>query len=63
LGSNLRGADGQRILNYGGKRQQIKAIPGRKTDELDSQWLARVFRAGLVKPSYMPEKKIGNSGH
>ena len=38
--------------------QQIKAIPGRKTDELDSQWLARVFRAGLVKPSYIPEKKI-----
>ncbi|MGB9693426.1 MAG: IS110 family transposase, partial [Fervidobacterium sp.] len=38
--------------------QQIKAIPGRKTDELDSQWLARIFRAGLVKPSYIPEKKI-----
>ncbi|MEM3551194.1 MAG: transposase [Candidatus Bathyarchaeia archaeon] len=37
---------------------QVKAIPGRKTDELDSQWLARVFRAGLVKPSYIPEKKI-----
>jgi transposase len=37
---------------------QVKAIPGRKTDELDSQWLARIFSAGLVKPSYMPEKKI-----
>ncbi|MEM3551133.1 MAG: IS110 family transposase [Candidatus Bathyarchaeia archaeon] len=37
---------------------QVKAIPGRKTDELDSQWLARVFRAGLVKPSYIPEKRI-----
>ena len=37
---------------------QVKAIPGRKTDELDSQWLARVFSAGLIKPSYMPEKKI-----
>jgi len=37
---------------------QVKAIPGRKTDELDSQWLARVFSAGLVKPSYIPEKKI-----
>jgi len=38
--------------------RQVKAIPGRKTDELDSQWLARVFSAGLVKPSYIPEKKI-----
>jgi len=37
---------------------QVKAIPGRKTDELDSQWLAKVFSAGLVKPSYIPEKKI-----
>ena len=37
---------------------QVKAIPGRKTDELDSQWLARIFSAGLVKPSYIPEKKI-----
>jgi len=37
---------------------QVKAIPGRKTDELDSQWLARVFSAGLIKPSYIPEKKL-----
>ena len=37
---------------------QVKAIPGRKTDELDSRWLARIFSAGLVKPSYIPEKKI-----
>lgn len=36
---------------------QVKAIPGRKTDELDSQWLARIFSAGLVKPSYIPEKR------
>jgi transposase len=38
--------------------RQVKAIPGRKTDELDSQWLARVYSAGLVKPSYIPEKKV-----
>ena len=37
---------------------QVKAIPGRKTDELDSQWLARVFSAGLIKPSCIPEKKL-----
>jgi len=37
---------------------QVKAIPGRKTDEQNSQWLARVFSARLVKPSYIPEKKV-----
>jgi transposase len=37
---------------------QVKAIPGRKTDELGSQWLARVFSADLIKPSYIPEKKL-----
>lgn len=36
----------------------MKAIPGRKTDELDSQWLARVFSADLIKPSYISKKKI-----
>ena len=35
---------------------QVKAMPGRKTDELDSQWLARVFSAGLIKP-LLPKKK------
>jgi len=37
---------------------QVKAIPGRKTDELDSQWLARIFSADLIKPSYIPKKKM-----
>jgi len=41
--------------------KKLKAIAvkgGGKIDELDSQWLARIFSAGLVKPSYIPEKKI-----
>ncbi len=37
---------------------QVKSIPGRKTDELDPQWLARIFSAVLIKPSYIPEKKL-----
>jgi len=37
---------------------QVKAIPGRKTDTLDSQWLAKVFSAGLIKPSYIPERRL-----
>lgn len=35
--------------------RQVKAIPGRKTDQLDSEWLAYLLRAELVKPSYIPE--------
>lgn len=37
---------------------QVKAIPGRKTDQADSEWLAYLLRAELVKPSYVPEKKL-----
>jgi transposase len=37
---------------------QVKAIPGRKTDQLDSEWLAYLLRAELVKPSYVPEARM-----
>jgi transposase len=37
---------------------QVKAIPGRKTDQLDSEWLANLLRSGLIKPSYVPEKRV-----
>ena len=37
---------------------QVKQIPGRKTDELDSAWLAKLLRSNLIKPSYIPEKDI-----
>ena len=36
----------------------VKAIPGRKTDQSDSEWLANLLRSGLVKPSYVPEKRV-----
>ena len=35
----------------------VKAIPGRKTDQTDSEWLAQLLRNGLVKPSYIPDKR------
>ena len=38
--------------------RQVKAIPGRKTDQADSEWLAYLLRAELVKPSYIPERKL-----
>jgi transposase len=37
---------------------QVKAIPGRKTDQSSSEWLAHLLRGGLIKPSYVPEKRV-----
>jgi transposase len=37
---------------------QVKAIPGRKTDQRDSEWLAYLHRSKLVRPSYVPTKPI-----
>jgi transposase len=38
--------------------RQVKAIPGRKTDQSDSEWLAYLLRAELIKPSYIPERRL-----
>lgn len=34
--------------------RQAKRVPGRKTDVLDSQWLAKLGRYGLLQPSFVP---------
>jgi transposase len=38
--------------------QHMKAVPGRKTDVKDSQWLADLLRHGLLSPSFIPPKPI-----
>lgn len=38
--------------------QHIKALPGRKTDIRDSEWLADLLRHGLVRASFIPPKPI-----
>src|SRR2546423_2783249 len=38
--------------------QHMKAIPGRKTDILDSQWIATLLRHGLLKASFIPPQPI-----
>jgi transposase len=38
--------------------QHMKAVPGRKTDVKDSQWLADLLRHGLLKPSFIPPKPV-----
>jgi transposase len=37
--------------------QQVKAVPGRKSDHNDAEWLAYLLRAELIKPSYIPDEK------
>ena len=37
---------------------QVKAIPGRKTDQSSSEWLAHLLRGGQIKPSYVPPKSL-----
>lgn len=34
----------------------IKAVPGRKTDVKDAEWLADLLRHGLVRPSLIPDR-------
>jgi transposase len=36
--------------------QHIKAVPGRKTDVKDAQWIAELLAHGLVRPSFIPPR-------
>lgn len=36
--------------------RHMKAVPGRKTDVKDSEWIAELFQHGLLQPSYIPDK-------
>lgn len=38
--------------------RHMKNVPGKKTDIKDSQWIASLLRAGLLKPSYVPPHDI-----
>jgi len=37
--------------------QHMKAIPGRKTDINDAQWIAKLLRHGLLRASFIPDKE------
>lgn len=41
-----------------GNAQHIKAVPGRKTDVRDSEWLADLCRHGLINKSFVPPPPI-----
>jgi len=34
----------------------LKAVPGRKTDVRDSEWIADLLRHGLIRPSFIPSR-------
>lgn len=36
--------------------QHMRAVPGRKTDVADAEWIADLLQHGLLKASYIPEK-------
>jgi transposase len=36
--------------------QHVKAVPGRKTDARDCEWIADLLRHGPLRPSFVPER-------
>lgn len=50
------------VLEQGGmtlylvNARHIKAVPGRKTDVKDAEWIADLLRHGLLRPSFVPER-------
>ena len=38
--------------------QELKRVPGRKTDVKDSEWLAQLLECGLLRPSFVPPPPI-----
>lgn len=38
--------------------QHMMNVPGRKTDETDAEWQAKLLRHGLVKPSFVPPREF-----
>ena len=36
--------------------QHMKAVPGRKTDVIDAQWIAKLLQHGLLRASFIPDK-------
>jgi transposase len=38
--------------------QEVKVVPGRKTDQKDSQWIADLHKHGLLRKSFVPPRSI-----
>ena len=53
---NILEAEGLKLLLA--NAQQVKTVPGRKTDQKDSQWLADLMQHGLLRNSFVPPRVI-----
>jgi transposase len=53
---NLLEGDGRTLILV--NPQHMKAVPGRKTDLKDAEWLADLLRHGLLKASFIPPAPI-----
>lgn len=51
---NILEATGMEILVV--NAQHIKAVPGRKTDVKDAEWIADLLRHGLLRGSFIPDR-------
>jgi transposase len=38
--------------------RHLKAVPGRKTDVKDAEWIAQLLAHGLLQPSFVPDREI-----
>jgi transposase len=38
--------------------QEVRIVPGRKTDQKDCQWIADLYKHGLLRSSYVPPRDI-----
>jgi transposase len=38
--------------------RHMKTVPGRKTDVMDAEWIAKLVEHGLVRPSFVPPQPI-----
>jgi transposase len=36
----------------------FKGVPGRKTDQIDAEWLAELLQCGLLRASFIPKREI-----
>lgn len=51
---NLLEAEGFELLVVNARH--MKAVPGRKTDVKDAEWIADLLRHGLLTPSFIPDR-------
>ncbi len=54
----LREAGGPGLVIEVVNAAHVKAVPGRKTDVKDAQWLARLMEVGLLRGSFLPPEAV-----